>query len=535
VLSAGLFTQSSYSQTATVSVDVNKTYQKIQGFGSHGWVDDRTATLEPAFYRVIVDREYSGELEEAENDNSDPNVLDQSKFVFNQDKIDWAKKVYGQTNPPFFIASVFSPPGWMKDMSTAPYSVYKMGGTEVLPSWSPCNENRDPKFRNLCGGTLRPNMYEEFAEWMVGWVRAWKKQTGKDLYSISIQNEPEFHEPYGSCKYSIPELAKAADVVAKKFKKEGLTTKMFFGEILWAQSNVLNFYQEATKYPDLMERLDAFALHNYDTDGIKVGGPSATQWTNTYKFAAQYKKQLWMSETSGFTNDVAGLMTYCGNVYNALTYGNMNLWCVLTNNAGEADKLIWHAIKVTNMIKANSIRCDAVSDDPLILSTGYTNFNNQTLGTLLMNRGTSAKNVKLSGSSLPLEMDVYTTSVGKNAVLLGKINKANGYSISLPANSINVAIGPASIPLEVSEENLAPSASFSLSPNPASSVVTAIISTGVKSIAIYDQLGKSIKEYSLTGMEHEFTMDISELEKGIYFVQAQSAKGRFTNRFIVVK
>jgi len=516
-----------FAQTTTVNIDVTKTYQKITGFGSHGWVDDKTITLEPAFYRLVVDREYSGELEEAANDNGDPNQIDESKFNYNQNVIDWAKKVYSKPNAPFFIATVFSPPGWMKDMSVRT--------PQTLEWWSPCLTN-PTKYKHLCGGKLKDDMHEEFAEWIVGWVKAWKKQTGKDFYSISIQNEPEFPEPYGSCVYTAAEMAKVGDVVAKKMNKEGLNTKMFFGEILWAQSNVLNFYREAVKYPDLLARIDAFALHNYDTDGIKVGGPSATQWSNTATFAAKYSKEMWMSETSGFSNDVDGLMKYCGNIYNAVVSGKINLWCILTNNNDETEKLIWQAIKVTNKIKANSTRCEAVSTDAAILSLGFTHFDNQTLSTLLTNSGNTEKSVKLTGSILPVELEVYTTSVGKNAVLLGKLNKANNYTIALPANSISFASGKAAIPLAVAEENLAPEASFSLYPNPANNEVIANITrAGVQSLSIYNQLGGKVAHYELTGLENEYVFNISTLASGIYSVQAQTGTRKFANRLSIVK
>ena len=515
------------AQTATVTLDISKTYQKVTGFGSHGWVDDKTITLEPAFYRLVVDREYCGELEEAANDNSDPNVLDASKFNFKPEVIDWAKKVYAKPNAPFFIATVFSPPGWMKDMSVRT--------PQTLEWWSPCLTN-PTQYKHLCGGKLKDDMHEEFAEWIVGWVQAWKKQTGKDLYSISIQNEPEFPEPYGSCVYTPAEMAKAGDVVAKKMKKEGLTTKMFFGEILWAQSNVLTFYKEATKYPDLLERIDAFALHNYDTDGIQVGGPSATQWSNTATFAGKYKKEMWMSETSGFSNDVEGLMKYCGNIYNAIVSGKINLWCILTNNNDEQEKLIWQAIKVTNKVKANSIRCDAVSSDATILSVGFTHFENQTLSTLLTNSEAKEKSVKLIGTILPDELEVYTTTIGKNAVLLGKLNKANDYTITLPGKSISLAIGKAAIPTAVSEENLAPSASFSLYPNPANNDVTANIThANVQTLIIYNQLGEQLAQYNLTGIEKEYLFNTSQLSSGIYNVHAQSGKQKFIQKLSIVK
>ncbi|HEX8549576.1 MAG TPA: T9SS type A sorting domain-containing protein [Cytophagaceae bacterium] len=522
------------AQTANVSIDVTKTYQKITGLGSHGWINDKNIDLEPAFYRLMIDREYSGELEEEGNDNDDPNVLDESKFVFNSGQTDWAKKVYALQNPPFFIATVFSPPGWMKDMNAAPYTIY--GGDEPLPDWSPCLESKDPKMRNLCGGVLKADMREEFAEWIVGWLKAWKKETGKDIYSISIQNEPEFHEPYASCKYTPAELAIASDIVAKRFKKEGLNTKIFLGEILWAQNNVLQFYAEATKYPALMERLDAFALHNYDTDGIQVGGPSGTQWAQTHQFVSRYKKESWMTETSGYTNDVTekGLLGYCGALYNALYYGNINLWAFM-HSEEEVEELMWFAHKVTNKIKANSVRCDAVSTDSEILSLGFTHFQNQTLSTLLINRGSTAKSVKLSGAVLPEELSVYTTGFGRNAVLLGKLNKANNYTISLPGKSYSVAVGSAKITTAVSEENLAPSASFTLSPNPASETVLAQIIHGVTSIAIYNQMGHEVAKYALTGLEQEYMFDVSGFTAGVYIVKAESGSKRFTNRLSIIK
>ncbi len=518
---------SAFAQTATVTVDISKTYQKITGFGSHGWVDDKTTTLEPAFYRLVIDREYSGELEEVSNDNNNPSMLDDSKFNFKQEVIDWANKVYARPNPPFFIGTVFSPPGWMKDMSVRT--------PQELEWWSPCLTNPG-QFKHLCGGKLKDDMHEEFAEWIVGWIRAWKKQTGKDFYSISIQNEPEFPEPYGSCVYTPAEMAKVGDVVAKKMKKEGLATKMFYGEILWAQSNVLNFYREATKYPDLMERIDAFALHNYDTDGIKVGGPSATQWVNTATFSSRYNKQMWMSETSGFSNDVDGLMKYCGNIYNAIVSGNINLWCILTNNPDEEEKIIWQAIKVTNKVKSNSIRCDAISSDAAILSLGFTNFDNQTFGTLLTNSSATEKSVKLSGSLLPDELEVYTASTGKNAILLGKMNTANGYTIVLPSKSLSFAIGKVPIPTAVSEENLSPSASFSLYPNPANNEVTATITHAhVQNLFIYNQLGEQVGQYELSGVEKEYVFNTSNLASGIYQVHAQSGQQKFIQKLTVIK
>ncbi|MBA3705127.1 MAG: T9SS type A sorting domain-containing protein [Bacteroidetes bacterium] len=303
---------------------------------------------------------------------------------------------------------------------------------------------------------------------------------------------------------------------------------MFYGEILWAQTNVLKFYQEAVKYPDLLERIDAFALHNYDTDGIKVGGASGTQWTNTYLFASQYKKEMWMSETSGYANDVTlnGLLGYCGALYNALFYGNVNLWCHLANGAGDVEKQHWYALKVTQKIKANSMRCDAISSDAAsILSLGFTNFNNQTVAAMLMNISSQDKVVKLSGSGLPVEMDVYTTGPGKDAVLLGKFTKSNNYTLTLPATSISVAIGNAVI-TKVAEERVSPAHAFTLYPNPAKEELTVRYAQSYSGnenveIIITDMLSRQVQKVTHTFQAEtsEMKLDISGLKNGLYFIQ----------------
>jgi O-glycosyl hydrolase len=501
-----------------VTIDMTPSYQKIVGIGTHG-LEDAARNLSPAFYRVVVDREYAGELEQSANDNNDVNVTDLSKFNWNTDVTDFAKVEYAKSNPAFFIASVFSPPGWMKDMSASPYSVYNMGGKELLETWSPCNLNRDPSLRYLCGGKLRTDMQDEFAEWVAGWAKKWKAVTGKDLYAISIQNEPQFNESYGSCVYSVAELASTANKVAQRFQKDGLKVKIFHGEILWAQQNVIDYFSATLVYPDLLNQLQGFAVHNYDTDGIKVGGASSKQWETTYKFATKTNKEAWMSETSGWSEDTDGMMTYLGQLYTALFSGNVALWCQFTKVADPSKKetnILYNAFRVAFKIKPNSIRCDAISDNSKILSLAFKDYDKQTVTLMLINSTDQDMDVTINGSALSGDMEMFCSNPTKRTESIGKFNSAASYKLKIPKQSISVGTTSANVPKPTAIEQLAETEeALSFYPNPAQDVLNVNMKNkGI--IQITDLAGHLVEERQMT--EGNNVINISNITTGFYII-----------------
>ena len=59
------------------------------------------------------------------------------------------------------------------------------------------------------GGVLRPDMREEFAEFLAAYVLLARNNFGIDITAISIQNEPIFVEPYVSATYNPWQLREA--------------------------------------------------------------------------------------------------------------------------------------------------------------------------------------------------------------------------------------------------------------------------------------------------------------------------------------
>ena len=51
------------------------------------------------------------------------------------------------------------------------------------------------------GGTLNPNKYPEYADWLKSNIKLYKNE-GIDLFALSLLNEPLFVESYNSITYN---------------------------------------------------------------------------------------------------------------------------------------------------------------------------------------------------------------------------------------------------------------------------------------------------------------------------------------------
>ncbi len=204
-----------------------------------------------------------------------------------------------------FIATIWSPPAWMK---------------------TPNSKGEGPSTES--GGSLREDMYGAFAEYCAAYCRTFREQTGVDLYGIGLQNEPEFSEPYNSCIYTPDQMREALRATGRKFREEGIKTRIYLPEALPAQHHVADFFNAVNGDEETRRYVDMFAIHNYDKDGMNVGGASARQWEEYYHLAQSTPpaKELWMTETSGHPNTWAGAMLLAANIYNAIQYGHLNAW-----------------------------------------------------------------------------------------------------------------------------------------------------------------------------------------------------------------
>lgn len=443
------------TQTVEVAIDLTKRFQTMEGFGGFGamkeyWApgpytsDDFVNTLINDMGLTIL-RDNIPSAFEAVNENNDPFVTELTKFNITtkpaghdetvSDHLDHLRKMKAMGLQKL-IVSIWSPSTWMKDNNLVG------NGTQSTNS-APAYTTAPTPGTNQ----LRTDMYNEFAERCVAYIKIIKNETGIDIYALSIQNEPRFSQFYASCVYDGNALRDVMKVVGKRLVDEGLSTKLFLPEDVGWLQGIEKMTKPTLDDPIARGYADIIAVHGYDLDGVTAASTSAQTWQTMYAWGSPYGKPLWMTETSGFDNTHAGAIKLAKAMYTAIKYGNISAWVhwslstttldaySLMSSSGEKSKRYYVSKNFYKYIRPGAIRADAVAPDgsnvyPLVFQHGPEN----STTIILINDATSGKPVRLSGANLPAQMTMYVTAVDENAKDIGVVNSAD--VILLPANSV---------------------------------------------------------------------------------------------------
>jgi len=453
------------SQPATASVDLNtkietlsadatKTFQTIEGFGGFGaqdvywgsgpfssprFVDDLINDLGLTILRDNLPLDF-----EITNDNGDPYVTDLSKY-----HIDGQTPTYGQplrTHIQYLkdmkaaglnklIMSVWSPMPWMKNNNSL------TNGT---------NQNAAPPYNTSptsSSNQLRTDMYEEFAEMCLAYIKIIKQEAGIDLYALSIQNEPRFSQSYESCVYNGEALRDLIKVVGKRFKDEGVTTKLFMPEDVGYFDGINGMVQPMLADVDARNYVDIIATHGYAFDGITAASTDAQTWQAMYNWGKPYNKPLWMTETSGFSNDFKGAMDLSKAMYTALNFGNISAWLfwalsqsnvdefALMSTSGTKSKRYYASKNFYRYIRPGAVRFSIdASADSKIYPLAFTNTALNSTTIVLINDNTTDKVISLPSAGLPVNYEMFVTSEKNNCDDMGAVSLSQ--NLILPANSI---------------------------------------------------------------------------------------------------
>jgi glucuronoarabinoxylan endo-1,4-beta-xylanase len=445
-----------------VTIDVSKTFQTIEGFGGfgakqvwwetppyydEGYLNQTINNLGATIFRTQI--YWDGENV---NDNSDPRKINASGFNFgptsdNGKQFPFLKALNSKGAK--ILATVWTPPVWMKlldDQSRIPKECYNCGNCPV----------NDPG-RSVCGGQLNPLYYEEFAEYLVAYVKTLKQETGIDLYGISIQNEPYFANPFEANVMLPAEYADVLKVVGQRFSDEGLTTKFFGPEHMaeWSWGVQKNYVHEILEDSSVSPFLDIYAVHGY-VDGVAPDYGSAKGWTELYNnVTVTHGKSLWMTETS--SSDEKGYtlaFNMARSLYLALKFGKITAWvywamadAVITNN--ELTPLGYAFKNYYRYVRPGAIRVDAQSTDADILALAFKDPANNALTVILINQSDQLKSVTTSSVASQSQFVLYRTSSSENCKDLGTINSS---SIVLPAKSISTLTNTAPVTEGIKKE-----------------------------------------------------------------------------------
>ena len=418
--------QVSYAQRkpVQVSIDTEKTYQTIEGFGASiiDYTEPPAFFNDPKLYDLAVNdlgmsilrMSFPQELE-AVNDDSDPNHFNwpayNMPFLERRMRIALEFKKRGVEK---FIASTWSPPEFTKTHHAT-----------------------------IQGGYLRMDMYEEYAENMAAFIIAAKQNWGIDIGALSIQNELMFIEPYKSCIY-VPEQAReAVRALMHKFDKEGIQTQIQLPEDMMFLERMLGYIAPTMADPETKNFHGSFATHR------QQGFNTVRKW---YEATKQYNRQTWMTETSGHHQNWQGAIKMASDMYDYLVGGNMSAWVywqiaepkseyALMDGANTSPKY-FAAKHFYRYVRPGALRVDGQSTDDDILVSAFRHNEQGTITVVLINRDDTDADVKLAlnGKDLPKHFTWFRSTEQEQCELQG-IQKTKTLAVALPPQSIVTLIG----------------------------------------------------------------------------------------------
>ncbi len=187
-----------------------------------------------------------------------------------------------------FIASVWSPPPWMKyTQSTRDEASGAIGAFSY--------EHR--RTGEIVENRVKPEYFQHFVKWMVEMVKAHDAQ-GVPIYAISPANEPQFTQTFESCVWTAEDLATVIGMLGEMLEEEGLGhVKIFAPETMTG-----HFYEGGT--PDYIRimaeherggpHFDVIATHGY-SDGVEAEIDENVS-RRFYEMAKEYERPLWVTE-----------------------------------------------------------------------------------------------------------------------------------------------------------------------------------------------------------------------------------------------
>ncbi|MCA9235974.1 MAG: fibronectin type III domain-containing protein [Planctomycetales bacterium] len=335
------------------------------------------------------------------------------------DLINWLQANALEPDRITMIGALWSPPHWMK-ITTGRLMNWNDNGTQrseydpIIP-WGDYGHNTG-------GGRVNPDMWTDWARFVLSAVKKYEQETGLPMHAFSFQNEPNVPAIYNSATFAYiandvnnPSAGftdghwelygDALEALAnERALHPEITTKLFGPELSQlggGASNPYNLPSYNSVRQDLISRglldeLGAWATHEYTypadsaamwdawyngsahTANIISGGSSnVLGWLWPQPGVAGDNKEIWQTETDGedqtWTKD--GAMGFGLKIQNALVYGNVSGY-TSWNLTGYSSSDSWGLVDLDDVNNpTNSYKYDAMKQFSRYVSSGAERIN----------------------------------------------------------------------------------------------------------------------------------------------------------------
>ncbi|WP_160690586.1 sugar-binding protein [Clostridium sp. C2-6-12] len=349
---------------------------------------------------------------------------EKGKYDWNQgqDQVNLMKEIMKRGYDVKFTATAWSPPGWMKTTN----SVVK--------------------------GSLKPECYQDYADFLSKYVQEYKKQFGIDLYSVSMANEPNLKpEPdYDGCTWTAPQIHDfIKNNVKPTFARDNIATKFMAAEDTNFSEQLM---ADTLKDDDTCNRVDIVAAHGYG-DG-----------TSPFKLAAQKNKKIWMSEIMSYNNydtSILDGLVWAKRIHKHMANADVNAWfywwgayTTSTSNSGliyldtatnnyELKKRLWTIGNYSKFVRPGYKRISATKQpNKDVFVTAFKDDATGKLVLVVTNCNVNAQTINFNLNGLDTtSVKPYRTSATEDLAALPDVSVSNRtFKAELPAQSVTTYV-----------------------------------------------------------------------------------------------
>ena len=314
-----------------------------------------------------------------------------------------------------------------------------LGATIFASPWNPPAAIRNNINQNNGKYQLKSDKWAEYAQHLNSYVKYIESQ-GIDLYSVSVQNEPDYaHDwTYWSANDVANFIAQYGAAV-----KQGTKAKLMSAESFQYQKQI---YNAILGNQNAMKNVDLFGTHFYGTQRSQMDFPQLENCG----------KEIWMTEvyvpnSDADSSDIwSQAIQVSENMHNGLVVGNMSayVWWYIRRSYGpmkengQISKRGYNMAQFSKWIRPGAVRIGATEQpNNNVLCSAYKNTDGN-IAIVAINKGSGAVNQQFSfGAGEEIgSIEAYRTSASENIKSVGVSGSGSSFTASLPASSVTTFV-----------------------------------------------------------------------------------------------
>ncbi|MBE6872669.1 MAG: glucuronoarabinoxylan endo-1,4-beta-xylanase [Ruminococcus albus] len=387
------------------TVNTGKTYQKIQGFGGMNlpeWIGDLT----------------SEQRQKVFGNGKDELGFTILRIFVNDDKNQWNKAV-----------------------ATAKYA-QSQGATVFATPWNPPSSMRENGNKDIYSGTyqLKKDSWSAYANHLNSFIKYMEGQ-GVNLYSVSVQNEPDY-----AAEWTYWSTSDLTNFIAQYGKQITSGTKAML-------MSPESFQYRKDIYNSILGNQTAF--NNIGVFGTHFYGTQRSQMD--FSALENCGKPIWMTEVYVPNSDHDAdlwpeAVEVAQNIHNGLTVGNMSayVWWYIRRSYGplkengQISKRGYCMAQYSKFVRPGDVRVD-VTEQPTsgVYVSAYKNSKGQVTIVAVNNSDTGYAQQFSVGSNTLTDVDRWRTTSSENLAETDNLtidSSGNTFWAQLPARSVSTFV-----------------------------------------------------------------------------------------------